>query len=60
MVPASLFSVNLMPRNSLKVPSFVKVNPFVSKEEMNSSIYFVSGAAIPASSTYSTINKFIL
>jgi hypothetical protein len=38
--------MNLMPRNSLKVPSFVKVNPFVSKHVMNSSIYFASGAAI--------------
>jgi hypothetical protein len=51
---------NLLHHHSLKVPSFVKVNPLVSKEVMNSLIYFASGAAIPASSMYSTINKFAL
>jgi hypothetical protein len=50
----------MMLRNLLKVPSFVKVNPLVSKEVMNSLIYFASGAAILALSTYSTINKFAL
>jgi hypothetical protein len=32
----------------------------VSKEVMNSLIYFASGAAILASLMYSTINKFVL
>ena len=45
MVPDSLSSSNLIPRNSLKVPSRVRIKPRLSRSAINLSMIFMTGCS---------------